>query len=207
MTTSEEKKVYDSKTALACGEAFQRLAIGLIPRICEIKNDPEYEISKEISDVIACATNLTFAIELFLKALLIQLGLPVPISHDLLKLYNKIPKTVRTIIEDVYNTKFPEQLHRLRKHSITLAIGPKEKFQEEPQWGDYKASTLLPKLLERSRNLFQSWRYYFEFRQPEDSYYQFHEFEYGLLWCAAEAIRVEVIVRLRGIVNTQENQQ
>ena len=73
---------------------------------------------------------------------------------------------------------------------------------EKPQWDDYKVSPALPDLLVRSSDLFQSWRYVFEFSQPEDSPYQFHQFEYGLLWCAAEAIRVEVTVHLRGTEET-----
>ncbi len=69
--------------------------------------------------------------------------------------------------------------------SITIAKGP----LKEPPWDDYtKVSPALPDVLARSKDLFKSWRYIFEFTQPEDSPYQFHQFEYGLLWCAAEAI-------------------
>jgi hypothetical protein len=56
-------------------------------------------------------------------------------------------------------------------------------------------SPALSDLLERSKDLFQSWRYVFEFSQPEGSSYQFHEFEYGMLRCAAEVLRVELRVR------------
>jgi hypothetical protein len=79
--------------------------------------------------------------------------------------------------------------------SITLAKGP----PEEPQRDEYKVSKALPDLLARSKDLFQSWRYVFEFIPPEDSPYQFHQFEYGLLRCAAEAMRVELTVRVRGM--------
>ncbi len=112
-------------------------------------------------------------------------------------------KPVRALIEDVYNTKWPEQARQLRgRVSFTLAKGP----LDEPQWDDYnKLPLALPDLLARSSDLFQSWRYMFEFSQPEDSPYQFHQFEYGLLWCAAEAVRVEVTVRLRGMEETPPN--
>ena len=90
-------------------------------------------MSNEWGDLVACVTNLGFAIELYLKALLTHLGLPVLETHDLHDLYNATPQPVRVLIEDVYDTN------------------------------------------------------------------QFHQFEYGLLWCAAEAIRVEVTVRLSGM--------
>jgi len=192
---SKEQKERDAQTALVCGEAFQRLAAEFLPRIGVIKETSAHAMSNELGDLVACATNLGFAIELYLKALLTQLDLPVPQVHDLRALYDAIPQPVRALIQDTYDTKWPEQLHHLPHHRFTLAKGP----LEEPQWDPYKVSPSLPDLLARSKDIFQSWRYVFEFRQPEDSPYQFHQFEYGLLWCAAEAIKAEVTVRLRGM--------
>ena len=189
------KKERDAQAALVCGEAFQRLAAEFIPRIAAIKEQPAQAMSNELGDLVACATNLGFAIELYLKALLTQLDLPVPQVHDLRALYDGIPQPVRALIEQVYDGEWPEQLRILPHTSFTLARGP----LEEPPWDDYKGSPALPDLLARSRDLFQSWRYVFEFSQPEHNPYQFHQFEYGLLWCAAEAIRVEITVRLRGM--------
>jgi len=189
-----------AQSALICGEAFQRLAAEFIPRIGVIKETASQVMSNELGSLVACATNLGFAIELYLKALLTQLDLPVPKSHNLRTLYDKIPQPVRTLIESTYDTGLA--YHEWQPHdrvSFTLAKGP----LEEPRWDDRpKVSCALPELLARSRDVFQSWRYVFEFRQPEDSPYQFHQFEYGFLWCAAEAIRVEVTVRLRGTGET-----
>jgi HEPN domain-containing protein len=192
---SAAEKERDSQAALVCGEAFQRLAKEFISKIGAIKEKSSQDMSNELGDLVACATNLGFAIELYLKALLTQLDLPVPQVHDLRALYDSIPQQVKDIIESVYDTSLPEQVRQLYgRVSITLAKGP----LEEPQWDDYKASLALPDLLARSRDLFQSWRYIFEFTQPEDRPYQFHKFEYGLLWCAAEAMRIEVMIRLQG---------
>ena len=193
---STAKKERDSQTALVCAEAFQRLSKEFIPKIGAIKEKSSQVMSNELGDLVACTTNLGFAIELYLKALLIQLDLPVPQGregHDLRVLYDKIPLPVRSIIEEVYNTKWSEQASQLcGRVSITLAKGP----MENPRWDNYEVSPALPDVLARARNLFPSWRYIFEFTQSEDSPYQFHQFEYGLLWCAAEAIRVEVAIRL-----------
>jgi hypothetical protein len=192
---STAKKERDSQAALVCGKAFQRLAEELILRIGAIKQESSRAMSDELGGLVACATNLAFALELYLKALLTQLDLPVPPNHDLRVLYDGIPQPVREVIESVYDTALQDEVRRLRgRVSITLAKGP----LEEPRWDEYKVSTALPDVLARSRDLFQSWRYVFEFSQPEHSPYQFHEFEYGLLRCAAEALRVEVTVRLQG---------
>ncbi len=191
---SAAKKERSSQAALVCGEAFQRLAQEFIPRIGAIKENSSQAMSSELGDLVACATNIGFAIELYLKALLTQLDLPVPQVHDLRTLYGAIPQPVRELIESVYDTALPEQVRQLYgRVSFTIAKGP----LEEPPRDDYtKVSLALPDVLARSRDLFQSWRYIFEFTQPEDSPYQFHQFEYGLLWCAAEAIRVEIMIRL-----------
>lgn len=188
------KKHSEIQVALTCGEAFQRLAEELIPRIGSTKEESSQAMSNELGDIVVCAANLAFAIELYLKALLMLLDSPVPQVHDLRVLYDKISQQVRELIEHVYDAKWPEQARQLHgRVSVTLAKGPRE----EPLWDDYtKESLALPDLLARSKNLFQSWRYIFEFCQPNDSSYQFHQFEYGLLWCAAEAIKVEIKVRL-----------
>lgn len=188
------KEYSEVQAALTCGEAFQRLAEELIPRIGSTKEESSQAMSNELGGIVVCAANLAFAIELYLKALLMLLDLKVAQVHNLRVLYDRIPQSVRELIESVYETAWPDQARQLRgRVSITLAKGPRE----EPPWDDYnKESLTLPDLLARSKNLFQSWRYIFEFRQPNDSSYQFHQFEYGLLWCAAEAIKAEIKVRL-----------
>jgi len=196
---SAAKKERNSQAALVCGEAFQRLAEEFITRIGAIKKKSSQDMSNELGDLVACATNIGFAIELYLKALLILMDLPVSQVHDLRALYDKIPQPVRAIIESVYDTAMPDEMRQLRgRASITLAKGP----LEEPIWDDYtKVSLTLPDLLARSKDIFVSWRYIFEFTKPEDSPYQFHQFEYALLRCAAEVMRVEITVRLRGTAN------
>ncbi len=191
--TSAAKKVRNSQEALVCGEAFQRLAEKLIPAVWTVKEGCSHVMPDEMGDVVACATNLGFAVELYLKGLLIQMGLDVPMDHNLRNLYGAIPQSVRTLIESIYDKTLPDELQRLGDHvSFTIAKGP----LEVPQWNDYRVPLALPDLLERSKDLFVSWRYVFEFSQPETSSYQFHQFEYGLLRCAAEVLRVELTVRL-----------
>ena len=75
---SKVKKEHALQAALVCGKAFQRLAKEFIPRIGVIKEKSSQVMSNELGNMVACATNLGFAIELYLKALLMQLNLPVP---------------------------------------------------------------------------------------------------------------------------------
>lgn len=192
---SAANKKRSSQAALVCGEAFQRLAEEFISRIGSIKENSSKDMSNELGDLVACATNIGFAIELYLKALLILMDLKVPQRHDLRALYDRIPQPVRAIIENVYDSALSDEMRQLcSRASITLAKGP----LKEPRWDDYKLSLALPDLLTRSKDIFTSWRYIFEFTEPEDSPYQFHQFEYGPLRCAAEAIRVEITIRLQG---------
>lgn len=143
-----------AQAALVCSEAFQRLATEFIPKIGLIKETSAQAMSSELGDVAACATNLGFAIELYLKALLAQLNLTVPQTHDLRTLYDKIPQSVRTLIESTYDKGLA--YHEWQPHkrvSFTLAKGP----LEEPRWDDHpKISCTLPNLLSRSREMFQS---------------------------------------------------
>ncbi len=172
------------------------MAERIIPRIRSIEVESSQDFSEKLGDLVACAANLGFAIELYLKALLAQLELPVPQTHNLRSLFDAIPQQVRELIESTYDQAMPDQVRELGGYvSLTIAKGP----PQEPRWGNYAGGGVsLPLVLERSKDLFPSWRYVFEFTQDLDSPHQFHQFEYGLLWCAAEAIRVETTVRLNG---------
>jgi hypothetical protein len=201
---SAAEKERDSQAALASGEAFQRLAEEFIPRIGAVKEGFSRAMSDELGSLVACATNLAFALELYLKGLLTQLDLAVPATHDLRDLYERIPQSVRELIEGVYDTALPDEVRRLSgRVSVTVASGPLKGPLEEPHWDDHRESLALPDVLARSRDLFQSWRYAFEFNEPEHPY-QYRRFEYGLLRCAAEVLRVELTVRLHGAAGGRE---
>jgi HEPN domain-containing protein len=183
--------------AVDSAHTFQRLAEVFITRIGAIKEEsvPAEAWTTELGDLVACATNLALALELYQKAFLTELDLPVPEVHDLRDLYDLIPSSIGSDIELKYLACLKLHAPLWRRISLSLAVGPPEK----PQYDESKkASVALPDLLARSRYLFLSWRYAFEFTQPEDSPYQFRTFEYAWLWCAAEAMRAEFTTRFRG---------
>jgi hypothetical protein len=191
---SPAEKERSPQAALVCGQAFQRLAERLFPSIWAVRGTPLHAISDEMGDVVACATNLGLAIELYLKGLLARRGLEVPKVHDLAALFDALPEPERTYIEILFMDQMPDTLRILngRSWSFTLAKGA----EETPQWDQSYRSLALPDLLARSKDLFQSWRYVFEFSLPAGNSYQFHQFEFIPLRCAAEAIRVELVAQL-----------
>jgi hypothetical protein len=179
--------------ALTCGETFQQSTKELIPKISSIEEGKTQAREKGLGDVVVFATNLTFAIELYLKSLLMLCNLNVPRTHNLIDLYEKLPRPVIEIIESTYDASWLKQANELGVHmGFTFTKGP----TKTPEWDNYRERFTLSNLLARSRNLFVDWRYVFEFRQPDNSLYQFHHFDYGFLWVAAEAIRFEIKVRL-----------
>lgn len=179
--------------ALSCGESFQHQAVVIIPNIHLIEEGKALVRDGRLGFVVVCATSLSFAIELYLKSMLMICNLKVPKTHNLRELYNKLPHSAKKSIEDVYNTNCLEIARDLNGHmGFTLAKGP----IETPEWDDSKKRFTLPKLLVRSKDLFTSWRYVFEFHKPNDSLYQFHHFDYGFLLAAAQAMRAAIKVRL-----------
>jgi len=122
------KEHSEVQAALTCGEAFQWVAEELIPRIDSMKEEPSQAMSNELGDVVVCAANLAFAIELYLKALLMLLDLKVPKMHNLRVLYDTIPQPVRELIESTYDTGLAYHRWQPRDRvGFTLAVGPLEK--------------------------------------------------------------------------------
>ncbi|THJ20478.1 MAG: hypothetical protein CAF45_014585 [Nitrospira sp. CG24E] len=180
--------------ALACAESFQKTAEPFIERIA--KDLPEGSLQEThergFGDLIVSATNLAFALETYLKILRAQLGLSVPKTHDLSKLYKDLPPKVRSEIENRYDDKGRSQPLPVRA-SITLG---KAIRQEVPVWQDYRQeSKALGSLLERSKDVFKVWRYVFE-GDPKEDGFQSYQFEYLLLLFACEAVRAAIRNRL-----------
>ena len=141
---------------------------------------------------MVAAANLAFALELYIKTLLAELRVNVPRGHDLGKLYCEIPRPVRDEIEKSYASRKKDWYGR--PASVTIAKGP----LEPPRWGDYPSQSQdLTAVLERSGDVFSSWRYIYEFTAPDQGAYQFHTFEYGLLFSACRAIQTAINSRLQ----------
>jgi hypothetical protein len=176
-----------------CAESFQKTGESFIDLIHQrYPEGSSWKPPSGLGELVCCATNLAFSLELYLKALLLQLGEAYPHQHDLSKLYAMLPTKVKQSIERNYNEylkSVPAGVHA----SITVAKGPKA----PPKWPDYsEESKDLASVLYRSRDIFRSWRYLFEVRLEGEGSYEIHEFEYLLLRLACKALRTQV--RSRG---------
>lgn len=185
------ERSHDFRAGLVCAEAFQRLAEPFVSRIARDVKEGLQNPSSDLGDLVACAANLAFALELYIKTLLAQLAMPVPSHHHLRQLYDALPQEIRADIGKAYDA-LRSQWHGKRA-AVTIAKGP----TDSPSWGEYRNVPMdLESLLERSSDLFQTWRYIYEVTIPEDSQYQFHQFEYGPLLCACDAVKAACTKRL-----------
>ncbi len=190
-TTSKKKATIDCALLKDCSESFQKMAELFINGIYQrFPDGSSRKPPAGLGELVCCATNLAFSLELYLKALHAQVGETYPQEHDLSKLYTTLPVKIRQSIERHYFEYFksaPAGVHA----SITVAKGPKT----PPAWTSYsKESKDLASVLFRSRDIFRSWRYLFEVKIQGS--YETHQFEYLLLHLACKALRTQL--RLKG---------
>ena len=185
----ERRVSTDYALLVECAESFQKTGELFIDSIRQ--RYPEGSSLKPpsgLGELVCCATNLGFGLELYLKAILVKLGEEYPRQHDLSKLYAMLPVEVKESVERVYEgylKSVPAGVHA----SITVAKGPRV----PPKWFDYtKEPKDLSSVLYRSRDLFRSWRYLFEIKLGDEVSYEVHEFEYRLLQFACKALRTQL---------------
>jgi HEPN domain-containing protein len=195
---------HDRDAAVLCAEAFLRLAEPVVIRIG--KDVPESTTQSRpflpsMGDVAAAATNLAFAIELYIKGILIASKIEAPTGrdgHNLGKLYAAIPKHFKDVIERSYEDTRKKDWNG-RYPSITVALRPEP--ANLPKWDDIRSQSLgLGPLLDRSSDIFSSWRYIYEFKNPGEGGWKSHHFEYGLLLSACRAMQDTI----KSLQNTQE---
>jgi hypothetical protein len=181
----------DLGAVLACAEAFLRLAEPAVLRIMKLNESTEPGPFKpSFGDTVAAATNLAFAIELYIKSILIVSKVDMPLGrdgHNLGKLYRLMPQHFRDVIGKSYEeTRKDNWFGRIP--SVSLSVG---KMQTGiPKWDDNRSDSLdIEELLIRSADVFTSWRYIYEFKKPDNGGWQFYRLEYGLLLSACRAMR------------------
>ena len=179
--------------SLDCAEAFQRASEPFLARIAKVVKGGGTQPPSHIGDLVVAASTLAFAVELYIKTLLAQLSHDVPRGHDLGKLYAAIPQPVRHEIETSCFAIWKRDWYG-RHAGITIAKGP----ADTPKWDDYRIKSKdLGQLLATMGDVFSSWRYVYEFTEPDQGNYQLHRFEYGLLFSVCEAIRASIDDRLQ----------
>lgn len=248
MTLSSETMI-DPEAAFACAKSFQQLAEAIIVKIPTMDNIPDskdlaaaadYEgildFPQHIADIACSASNLAFAIELYLKSLLSFLGNNIPQTHDLYDLYNAIPQQIRiNEIERLYHEQLEKNKRSIeRKMNLLIA---KPGFEDDslidastiemarelmhemrgsfslavgaeqvPRVNNAPTSVNILDVLKRSRNLFTSWRYVFEISLKANEEHHVREFEYRSLLLIASTLRIETERLLSAIESRTESE-
>ena len=191
MTRAKNGAAIDLRVLMECAMAFQELAASQVHSIPKLRETATSGLVGATS-VVTCAVNLGFAIELYLKALRVQLGVAFRNSHDLYELWSDLPQDAKEYVEWMYLLGL-KALPKNERFSCTLAVGS----QEQPNWEKPDGKYLMvDPLLQRARNLFASFRYLFEIRIPEDESHQVRVFDYRPLLVLCDAVRAEVMTRL-----------
>ena len=179
----------DVATAVASGDAFLSHAQRFWALVEQDPDHAEEIAQKHIGELIASATTIALAIELYLKALLLQAGQPAPKTHDLPELYQALPSKLRQTVESTYDqrrrTENDDELAGLSVHIARR--GMSEQSFDRPAG---PPSMKLSALLKRNSNAFSTWRYLFA-HGPTNSGAPL-SYEYVRLVFAARAVRARL---------------
>jgi hypothetical protein len=114
---------------------------------------------------ISSATNRVLALELYIKALLMGTGVPVPKDHDLVVLFDSIPDDLRQKIRRLFDelvTRMPVGARWAIHIHYGLGSKPDSVTPEEVKRASPSCDDSLDAMLERNRKGFVSSRYLFQ---------------------------------------------
>ena len=101
-------------TAVITADSFRKLSKVFTDSLIGLDRETlPQRLKEDFGGLVASATNLTLALELYLKSLRIVLGLSVPQHHNLWDLYKAVPQGYKTQIEQRY-----EKLRQNKKGEI-----------------------------------------------------------------------------------------
>jgi len=157
---------------------------------------PETDLDKatthaagRLGQLMASATTLALAIEIYLKALRILVGMNPSSDHNLWALYKKLPQQLKDLIEASYNKLNSEE--RTDADGVLLALygGPmtEEVLQQIKATPAPNGGTDLKSVLLNAGDAFVTWRYLYEKGQPGKI--QLFEYGYKRLDFIASALR------------------
>jgi hypothetical protein len=193
----------DALVVLQAANAFRDCARPLCQKLGGLLPEAAVQaVDSDFGGTIASASNLAFAIELYMKALrmLNKLG-PMNI-HELSKLYLNLPKELRRAIETTYDAMPKISAPYKQPKAVLVRIShknaPESDRRDTPRW---PTDVSLHALLERNNNLFERWRYLWDEGEPgkvKQAYY-----EYQCLEAAADALREHTTRAINALVEAE----
>ena len=163
------RKLCNVRMAILSASAFQDLAITFIEPARNIEPEKAKQfLLDNFGHLIASATNMSFAIEIYLKAIISHLGTEHKNTHDLLKLFNSLPNKVRSKLESKFNKSPKSHLGKVGCFHLHSNIEPSNKEFD------------IKSILSTSKDAFVTWRYLYESTEGEvkdEAVYEFHSLE------------------------------
>ena len=141
---------------------------------------------QDIGGLVASVTNLTLAIELYLKGLLLWNSVPAPKTHDLPTLYKLLPASVAASVQ----VDFVRQLELAAPvNGIELELTRANDAQERNPEPTGPPDMSLSAVLTRNADAFVIWRYLFSLNPKPGSEYL--AYEHDSLNSLANALRAQ----------------
>lgn len=151
------KKDRDPNLAKGVGDVFLANACRFIDKAL-FDPDPN---TVNIMEMITSATEICFAIELYLKAIWIQAGMNVPEIHELWPLFKRIPvPAVKDLVESHYESQAAELAGKVPTAELQVEITSGSPPVHEPKV--VQSPMTLKEVLICSSDGFRSWRYIYE---------------------------------------------
>lgn len=119
---------------------------------------------------VASATNRVLAIELYLKAVLVGQAVPVPMTHDLVVLFNSLPDFIRQDIERMFNARMqatPRQPYWELQYFFGIGDMPESEARKQAEQEVPRSCNTLAGLLERNKEGFVDSRYLFQYAERD----------------------------------------
>ena len=177
--------------AVKSADAFLNLSQPFLKKIGTDMTSAHERAVHDLGGMIASATSMSFAVELYIKALRLRVGLQAGNSHDLWGLFKGLPFGVQSAVAGRYDALRPTGDAAIGLE-LDLALRPFEEADDDPEKRPSVPSNhSLQAVLKRNKDAFQTWRYLHE-RGDRQRVMTFR-FEFHLLQTAGKAIRAQVV--------------
>jgi len=162
---TDQSNFQDTTMAYLAANGFFGLAGSFFSQLPQDLNASAALTYKRRGELVSAVTNLALSIELYLKALAIGTGAKVKRTHDLLELFDGLPKKLRESIELRYNVRLkdmpPDALAAIEMSITSKPIPPtdeeiKRASAQRPSGDDIRS------ILKAEKDAFRSWRYIHE---------------------------------------------
>jgi len=167
----DEEMKYSIWSALESADGFRKTGLLVAPRSAHAKSKSSLDGSP-LGELAVGAVNLSFALELYLKALLLHFSIKPIATHKLHKLYLEIPEDLRKHMSIVYAKALEVRIENESEFTISgfFHSSDPEHMEKKSSWAD-PSNPPLDTLLKAHEDAFYHWRYgVFELKTLELGY-------------------------------------